>query len=413
MAHVKPRVCVVTAGHLSTCPRMLKAADALATRYDVRVVSTRHTPWATTADARIAPTRGWRWTVVDYDRRSAPTTYAWSGARQRTARTIVRALGSGVVPRALTVRAYSRVHTELVRATLTEPADFIYGGTTGAIAAVAEAARRAGVPYAIDLEDFHVAEHAEPEGALSNALADRVIAPILGGARFVTTSSVSMAGAYARRYGIAPLTVHNTFPLPRREPSFARSSDPLRLYWFSQTIGPGRGLEDVVRAVGEAGVAARLTLRGRPADGYLQSLLALSAAAAPALRVDQADPADPDSMIDLCRDHDIGLATEQPDVPNHRLALSNKALTYPLAGLALVVTDTPGHRELARDVDGSLLVEPGDIRAMADGLRRWALDRARLVEAQASAWHAARRRWHWEHGEERGALLGAAAAVLG
>src|SRR6267142_242478 len=52
------RICVVTAGHLATCPRMLKAADAfLAEGYDVRVVSTRTTGWATAADADIAASR--------------------------------------------------------------------------------------------------------------------------------------------------------------------------------------------------------------------------------------------------------------------------------------------------------------------------------------------------------------------
>jgi len=36
---MKPRLALVTAGHLSTCPRMLKAADALAEEgYEVSVV---------------------------------------------------------------------------------------------------------------------------------------------------------------------------------------------------------------------------------------------------------------------------------------------------------------------------------------------------------------------------------------
>ena len=41
----------MTAGHMSTCPRMLKAADALhGAGFDVRVVSASHTPWAVEAD---------------------------------------------------------------------------------------------------------------------------------------------------------------------------------------------------------------------------------------------------------------------------------------------------------------------------------------------------------------------------
>ena len=55
---MKPRLALVTAGHLSTCPRMLKAADALAEEgYDVEVVSTRSTAWAVEADLALLAER--------------------------------------------------------------------------------------------------------------------------------------------------------------------------------------------------------------------------------------------------------------------------------------------------------------------------------------------------------------------
>src|SRR5438093_8142894 len=142
----RARVCVVTAGHLSTSPRMLKAADALARAgHRVRVVSTRHVDWAAAADALLRRSRGdaWEWTVVDYRRASAPGTYLRSGARRRGARALARAVGPGRCPHALAARAYARVHTELVAAASSAPADLLYGGTTGALAAVAQAARRA------------------------------------------------------------------------------------------------------------------------------------------------------------------------------------------------------------------------------------------------------------------------------
>jgi hypothetical protein len=425
MAYVRPRVCVMTAGQLSTCPRMLKAADALATRYDVRVVSTRSTPWAGDADARLVPQRMWRWTVVDYDRASAPVTYSWTGARQRGASRLAASVGADRVPHAVAIRAYSRTHSELVKAALAEPVDFIYGGTTGALAAVAEAGSRASVPFAIDLEDFHSAEHAETEGALSNHLADLVLRKVLEDATFLTTSSAPMAAAYVSIYGARPQVVHNTFPLPERSPSFQRATGPIRLYWFSQTIGPGRGLENLIRAIGRCQIPATLTLRGRSAlNGsarqpgpsrsltYVDGLRALANDVAPSLEIVLRDPADPGAMVDLCREHDIGLAIEEPDVFNHDLALSNKALTYPLAGLALLLTETAGQRALAVDVGDAVVVKSGDIDALAVGLRQWADSPARLTEAKAAAWEAARRRWHWEHEVERGRLLDAVAHVL-
>ncbi len=57
---------VVTSGHLSTCPRMLKSADALVDAgYQVRVIATRHEPWATDTDRDVASRRTWTATTID------------------------------------------------------------------------------------------------------------------------------------------------------------------------------------------------------------------------------------------------------------------------------------------------------------------------------------------------------------
>ena len=99
------RVCLVTAGHMSTCPRMLKAADALhGAGFDVRVVSASHTPWAVEADKAIRATRPWRWDVVDYSRATARSRQVVTGARRRMADALTRSLGSARAPAPLFVR---------------------------------------------------------------------------------------------------------------------------------------------------------------------------------------------------------------------------------------------------------------------------------------------------------------------
>src|SRR6266581_6118915 len=92
----RTRICVVTAGHLATCPRMLKAADAFAgAGYKVRMVSTKHMAWAVEADQDIRRTRAtsWKWNVVDYRRDHAPKTYFWSGLRFREAQFLAKVVG--------------------------------------------------------------------------------------------------------------------------------------------------------------------------------------------------------------------------------------------------------------------------------------------------------------------------------
>jgi hypothetical protein len=399
----RARVTVVTSGHLSTCPRMLKSADALA---EVRVIATRHEPWATDADVDVASRRSWSAETIDY-RRGEGATYWWTGARHRAARAAAAAIGPSRAPLAVVSCAFSRVHSELVRAICADPGDLIYGGTTGALAAIAEAARRSGMTYAVDLEDFHSGETSGREAPLVDALAARVEHDVMRGAAFVTTSSELIASAYKQRDGVDMAVVHNTFALPSRPPDVSRV-DParLRLYWFSQTIGPGRGLEHAIAAAGRAGIAAELTLRGRPLPGYLESLRSMVSTHAPRLSLVHHFPAPPDAMIDLARGYDVGLALEGMDVRNHQLALSNKALTYILAGVAVAITDTPGQHELALDLGrAAALVPVSDLDPLAAAFARWAADPAELDCAKRTAWAAATRRWHWEHELERGRLL--------
>jgi hypothetical protein len=111
-------------------------------------------------------------------------------------------------------------------------------------------------------------------------------------------------------------------------------------------------------------------------------------------------------MTSLASGFDIGLSLEGPVSFNRPLCLTNKALVYLLAGLALVMTDTPGHRVLREALGSEALVVPsGDVRALSEGLRRFAHEKRYLLDCRRASWNAASKRWHWEHSEERGKLL--------
>jgi hypothetical protein len=400
------RITVLTAGHLSTCPRMLKAADALAAAgARVRVVSTRFMDWASAADAAVRRTRQWPWTVVDYSRRSGNGLRVRSGLRMRGASAIAATLGP-VTPSAVLALAFARVHSELVEAIATDAGDLIYAGTATAFAAAAAAARRSGAAYALDLEDFHSGEHGDAD-ADRDALAGAIERRVLAGARFLTTASGPMAAAYQSQYGVVPTVIHNVMPLPAGPVTRPRTTgEPLRLYWFSQTIGPGRGLEDVVRAAGRINGRLELHLRGYDAHGYVASLANLQRAVAPSLAIVHHPPAAPDEMIASCADHHVGLATEQPVSTNKAVCVSNKLFTYLAAGLPQICTATTGQRSIADRIGlAAAVVEPGDVDALARALKRWSEDPEALDAARSAAWDAASTRWHWEHPAERDALI--------
>ena len=410
---MKPRVCVVTAGHLSTCPRMLKAADALhADGYHVRVVSTRHVSWAWQTDLGVRKRRPWAWQVVNYDRASARGTQLSSGVRFRGAQAAALAAGPARVPLAIGIRGYSRMHDELVSAIASEPADFVYGGTTGALAAVAAGAHRLGVGFGLDLEDFHSAEQTDNGSALAHVLAERIESEVLPKATFLTASSAMIADAYLAKYTVRAAPIHNTFSI-----NFAAGSNrlgPLRLYWFSQTLGPGRGLEDVIAAVGRCGISAEFHLRARPIPTYAAGLENFQARIAPSLKLVFHEPESPDRMIELAQGYDLGVSTEDGAVLNHRLCLGNKIFTYLAAGTPVLLTATPSQARLAMDLGAAAMVyEPGDVDALATVLQRWNSDPNLRCVAAHEVRAAARRRWHWEHAEDRGALLSAFRDALG
>jgi len=413
---MKKRVCVVTAGHLSTCPRMLKAADAfLEAGYSVRLVSAQFMDWATQADKELLETRGWQRSVVDYRRNQAPATYWKTGLRFHAARKWVRMLDPDRASLAACAAANGRAFRDLLRHAKAQPVDLFYGGTCGGLAVAALAARAAGVPYGLDLEDFHEGQFEDgPASDHPRQLVRGMLRQVLPEAAFVTAGSSAIAAQYERVYGIPVLPIHNTFPLPAQAPDPEPSSgDALRLYWFSQTIGAGRGLEDVVRAIGVSGIRAELHLRGRALPEYVAGLERLAREKSAQLVVRIHEPAPPDKMVELSLPYDVGLSPESGRVLNRALSLGNKALTYVLAGLAVVLTDTAGQRSLAEDLgDGALCYRPGDIASLADGLRRWSEDRMLLRHARQAAWQAAKRRWHWEHASEKGALVGAMQGVL-
>jgi glycosyltransferase involved in cell wall biosynthesis len=174
---------------------------------------------------------------------------------------------------------------------------------------------------------------------------------------------------------------------------------PLTLYWFSQTIGARRGLEDVVRAMGQlTGCDIELHLRGNWQAGYQDQLFELaSSLGVAANRIEDYSPAPADEMVSLAAGYDVGLALEPGTNQNNEIALSNKILTYLLAGNALIATATRAQEALVETVDkAGFCYEPGDVKTLAAQLKRWHDDRNLLEEARRQSWEYGATRYNWD-----------------
>ena len=109
-----------------------------------------------------------------------------------------------------------------------------------------------------------------------------------------------------------------------------------------------------------------------------------------------------------------GLACEMPVSRSRQLCLSNKIFTYLAAGLPMVLSATPAQARLAQATgSGRSVVRAGRQRSArgnpptVDRRSRRAIG----LHARRPAF-AADRRWHWEHPDDRGALLATVEAAV-
>jgi len=225
-----------------------------------------------------------------------------------------------------------------------------------------------------------------------------------------------MSEALATAFGCArPAVVYNAFPWADRKMIDGLVKDRRdrrvpSIHWFSQTLGPGRGLEDLFSALPLLRNDAEIHLRGNPAAAF-ESWLRARAPESVRERIVVHGLVPNAELLSRIAEHDIGFAGETPSIRSRDLTATNKILQYLLAGLAVVASDTVGQREVAGQASDAVSLYPsGDPAALAHRLDLLLEQPDRLRRAKAAALRAAERTFCWERQES--ALLDAVARAL-
>ncbi|MCX7362561.1 MAG: glycosyltransferase [Alphaproteobacteria bacterium] len=396
-------VCVVSPGSLSSNPRLVKEADALHNAgYDVTAVVCSDSNDLGAYDDEIVARVPWR---VRRATRSATDRYV-SRAARLWAR--FQSAGGRAVGPSLASAAYGVPSGALRRATVAVRADLYIAHYVAALPAAAAAVRRHGALLGFDAEDFHSGEGGEgPAEAFRMQMVERVEGATVPSCSHVTAAAPLIGQAYAARYGVTPVTILNVFPLAMAPSAPVATSGPpnqLKAYWFSQTIGLDRGLQAFLRAMARARAHVTLDIRGSNRWGHGETLMALARDLGIAARVRILPMVAPDEMVRLAASYDLGLSLETDVSESRRLCLTNKIFTYLLAGVPVMLSDTPAQRALAPELgSAAALVTLGDPDGMAGQLDRLANELAALTVAKAVAWRLGQQRYNWE--VEREALV--------
>ncbi len=381
------KVILISSGQPSLNPRLVKEADALVDAgYDVTVLYAYWNDWGTAYDDKLLATRKWRAIRVGGSPSDGRLAFIMSKVFQK--------LGRIIKHPALAYMGLSRASFYLAKEAKKFKADIYIAHNLGALPAASMAAAKYGKPCGFDAEDFHRNETSD-DGAnadviLKTAIEDKYI-PHLS---YFTTSSPQIASRYKTIYpALEPVVILNVFNKSDIKP--VAHQKPLKLFWFSQTIGRGLGIESVVKAL--SGLNAEdfeLHLLG-DIPGYCKPFIDEITTAG--INVKFYAPIHPDEVITFAAQFDLGLAIEQKQPLNRDLCLTNKIFTYLQAGLAIIATETTAQTAFMR-ANSSIgsTFNNDDSAALSRVLLDYQQNPQKLMACKQASLNLAHSQYNWE-----------------
>ena len=281
----------------------------------------------------------------------------------------------------------------------------------------AEQLRKEGKRVGVDMEDWF-SEDLLPEARRERPirLLKELEKNLLCHGVHSTCTSEAMADALVEAYGCRrPTVIRNVFPckdreqldgkwkdrpgmakwMPRNDPEAARPKEaPVSIHWFSQTIGPGRGLETLFQALDGLKGNWELHLRGnlKGYEGWLERVCPAGVRG----RLKVHGLVVNEELLSRIAEHDIGYAGELGEPPSRNLTITNKFFQYLQGGLVVIASETAGQKEAAKEAGEAVFVfplqKPGELRVGLEQL----FNSPELLHARKQESWAAGSRLSWE-----------------
>lgn len=387
-------ILILIGAHLCTAPRPQKEADTLtAAGHEVMVAGVWFDPELVKRDLDLLASKPWKfYPVLDF-RPGQPSRF---GVRLQAR--LARQLYRWLQLKSPALLGYGA--RRLLQFAQTYRADLTIVHSEGGLW-VGQHLLRQGYAVGVDFEDWFSqdllpsARQIRPTGWLA-----RLEATLLKGCTYRLAPSQAMAQAMAETYQVSPPTaLYNVFPAAEQNPAQGSPSGsyrPLRLHWFSQTIGPGRGLELLFAALPDLTVEVEIHLRGHCSTAtHLWLTHQIPPEWEPYIYV---HPTVPNAELPArIAENDIGLALETNTIPSRDLTVTNKLFQYMQAGLAIIASDTAGQREVfSRFPAMGQLISGRHPRQLAAAITHFVEHPDQLQAAKTAALKAAQTTFCWE-----------------
>ncbi|CAH0285275.1 MULTISPECIES: hypothetical protein [unclassified Pedobacter] len=331
------RIVLITSGQPTLNPRLIKEADALLQEgHHVTVIYQYWNDWATLHDADLLAQKKWKAIRTGGSPHENKRIYWYSKLRFKLGLFLFHHF------RIASELAIGRCSKLLYKEAKKHPADLYIAHNLAALPAAVRAAKKAQVKAGFDAEDFHRNEVSDDENNSDFALKKQIEEKYMPQADYITASSELISQKYSLILNRDITTILNVFPNKDIEQK-PLENNCLKLFWFSQTIGPDRGLEEVIRSLNQIKKPFQLHLLGNITSSYHEELLKIVTFEKENIFI--IEPVQPDKIFEIASAFDVGLATECSFPTNRDICLTNKIFTYMQSGLAIIASDTAAQKQ--------------------------------------------------------------------
>lgn len=396
---MKKKICILTQSHLCRNPRVVKESVALAAAgFEVVILTTFTYPEMLEEDMKLIEGSG---VTLKGVINMIPSE---AGKWYRTKNRLVRRVAGEITARfgIENVHSLGYGYRENLRAAIREKAD-LYTCHQEISTVIGCKLIRKGFKVAFDFEDWYSHDLLPEANRMRpiRLLEQSEKFALKNGALSYTTSRIMAEKMAEFASSQVPEVLQNVFPFSDREELDHQTKDRVdksmpSVHWYSQTIGPGRGIEFLISSLADVDIPVEFHLRGNIYGDFGEQLNRIF----PSGKGHKLyfHPLVPHrELLSRIAEHDIGLATEEYTPDSRNLTITNKILQYLQAGIAVVASDTLGQQEVAREApEAVLLFKNKDRQALSNLLNNLLSDPERLRKAREAALNAARSRFCWE-----------------
>lgn len=341
MPNDRKKVVLVTASHLSSCPRLLKEAELLNKHgYELHIVYLNSIYSIELLDRIIVEkNKNWNFYPIYWYGEKSNFLQKWISKFKYKFFQILN-INSDYI---------QSTSDALIKATLKIKADVYIAHHPSVLVAVAKAAKKYNAKYIYDVEDafpyITSLDYKQPAKEVYY-----VEKKYLHNASFLSFASPLYKDLYVNTYSIQNLMIDllnvfniNTF---NTDEYFDRKDkNKISFYWQSQTVGLNRGLQDIIIALSNFDSSQwELHIRGTHNADIKKQLLGLSPNKELTNNIFFHSLVPAGDLQKYAKEHDIGLALEPIISINRDLCISNKILEYLVSGLMVIATNTKGHQ---------------------------------------------------------------------